>query len=91
MTMATEVAMVVIVTVMPTGPGVEACIIWPVDGSVVAIAIIAMTVAVVVPMVAVNAAQYQCRCDAQPIMIIRLKVTATATDFALSLAAPFLC
>jgi hypothetical protein len=65
MTMAMEVAVVVIVTMMPTGPVGEACIIGPVDGSVIPIAIIGITVAVVVTVVVVDTAQYQCRCDAR--------------------------
>ena len=65
MTVPMDAAVVVIVTMVPTGPVVTG-IIGPVDGSVITMPIIGITVAVVVTvMMVVDTAQYQRRCDAR--------------------------
>jgi hypothetical protein len=54
--MATEVAMAMIVTVMPTWPVIEPRIIWTVHWSVIAITIIGIAVPVVMTVMVINAA-----------------------------------
>ena len=54
--MATEVAVAIIVTAMPTWPVIETCIIWTVHWSVIAIPIIGIAVSIVVTVMVINAA-----------------------------------
>jgi hypothetical protein len=75
--MATEVAVAMIVTIMPTWPVIERTIVRAVDWSVVAIPVIGIAVAVIGSVMVINAAQYQGRCNARanspaPSMTMRL-------------------